>query len=123
MDKLVVLELEGDLPTLGFRATLEIHSEDSSHPIKIKGSLPPDSELATHLKHLWDENYRSLVSPSRIKGKKIIHTGSINKRIAECRESAQGLRDSLRAWLDSKAFGALTDACEKNSTETKRFGF
>jgi CHASE2 domain-containing sensor protein len=78
--------------------------EGSSQPQKIKGNLPPNPELATHLQHHWEENYRSLVSPWRIKPKKIIHKGSINKQIAECKESALGLRDRIRAWLDSKEF-------------------
>jgi CHASE2 domain-containing sensor protein len=104
MDRLVVLELEGDLQVLGFRVTLEMQSEDSFHPIQVKGRLPPDSDLAAQLHHHWEENYHFLVVPHRIKGKKIIHKGSINKRIAECRESAQGLRDRLQAWLDSETF-------------------
>lgn len=123
MDKFVVLELEGNLQTLGFRVTLEMQLEGSLHPIKIKGNLPPEPELATHLKHHWDENYRSLVSPWRIKAKKIIHKGSINKRIAECRESALGLRDRLRAWLDSEAFRGIDRRLreELNRDEAIRF--
>ena len=123
MDKLVVLELEGDLQTLGFRVTLEMHLEGSLHPIKIKGNLPPEPELATYLQDHWEENYRSLVAPGRIKGKKIIHKGSINKRIAECRESALRLRDRLRAWLDSEAFRGIDRRLreELNRNEAIRF--
>jgi len=104
MDKLVVLELEGNLQALGFRATLEIQSEGSLHPIKFTGNLPPEPELAIHVKHHWNENYRSLVAPLRLEVQGIIHRGSINQRIAECRESALELRLRLRAWLDSEAF-------------------
>lgn len=104
MDKLIVLELEGDLQTLGFRVSLEMHLEGSLHPIKIKGRLPPEPGLATYLQHHWEENYRSLVVACRLEAKKIIHKGSINKRITECRESAVQLRDRLRAWLDSEGF-------------------
>jgi hypothetical protein len=129
MEKLVVLELEGDLQTLGFRVTLEIHSDVSLHPVKIKGHLPTNPELATHLQHHWQENYRSLgaalrlEASLRIKGQKIIHKGSINKRIAECRESANKLRDRLRAWLDSEAFRGIDRRLreELNRDEAIRF--
>jgi CHASE2 domain-containing sensor protein len=129
MEKLVVLELEGDLQTLGFRVTLEIHSDVSLHPVKIKGHLPPNPELATHLQHHWQENYRSLgaalclEASLRIKGQKIIHKGSINKRIAECRESANKLRERLRAWLDSEAFRKIDQRLreELNRDEAIRF--
>ncbi|HEY9668892.1 MAG TPA: hypothetical protein V6C91_18935, partial [Coleofasciculaceae cyanobacterium] len=123
MDRLVVLELEGDLQTLGFRVTLEMQSEDSLHPIKIKGRLPADSDLAAQLHLHWEENYRSLVGPYRIKGKKIIHKGSINKRIDECKESALQVRDRLRTWLDSEAFRVIDRRLreELNRDETIRF--
>jgi hypothetical protein len=123
MDKLVVLELEGDLPTLGFRATLEIHSEVSLHPIKIKGYLPANPDLATHLQHHWEENYGSLVSPMRIKPQKIIYKGSLNKQIAECKESAQELRERLRAWLESEAFRKIDQRLreELNRDDAIRF--
>lgn len=123
MDKLVVLELQGDLQTLGFRVTLEMHLEGSLHPIKIKGHLPANPELATHLQHHWEENYRSLVSPWRIKAKKIIHNGSINQKISECRESALGLRDRLKLWLDSEAFRNIDRRLreEFNRDDTIRF--
>jgi CHASE2 domain-containing sensor protein len=123
MDQLVVLELEGDLKTLGFRATLEMHLEGSLHPIKIKGYLPPNPELATCLQHHWNENYRSLVAPLRLEAIAIIHTGSINTRINECRESALGLRDRLRAWLDSEAFRGIDRRLreELNRDEAIRF--
>ncbi len=107
MDKLVVLELEGNLQALGFRVTLEIQSEGSLHPIKFTGNLPPEPELAIHVKHHWNENYRSLVAPLRLEVQGIIHRGSINQRIAECRESANKLRLRLRAWLDSEAFRGI----------------
>ena len=123
MDKLVVLELAGDLPTLGFRATLEMHLEGSLHPIKIKGYLPANPTLATHLQHHWEENYGSLVSPMRIKPQKIIYKGSLNKQIAECKESALELRERLRAWLDSEAFRGIDRRLreEFNREEAIRF--
>jgi CHASE2 domain-containing sensor protein len=129
MDKLVVLELEGDLQTLGFQVTLEIHSDVGLHPVKIKGLLPPEPELATHVKHHWQENYRSLGAPLRLEaclritGQKIIYKGPIDQRIAECRESALELRLRLRAWLDSEAFRGIDRRLreELNRDEAIRF--
>jgi len=129
MDKLVVLELEGNLQTLGFQVTLEIHSDVGLHPGKIKGHLPPEPELATHLQHHWQEKYRSLGQPIRLEpclritGQRIIYKGSINQRIAECKESANKLRDHLRAWLDSEAFRGIDRRLreELNRDEAIRF--
>lgn len=47
MDKLVVLELEGDFDAAGFRATLEIRAE--LQVLKVKGYLPPAPEVATQI--------------------------------------------------------------------------
>jgi hypothetical protein len=59
----------------------------------------------------------------RIKGQKIIYKGSINQRIAECKESALELRDRLRAWLDSEAFRGIDRRLreELNRDEAIRF--
>lgn len=97
--------------------------EGSLHPIKIKGHLPPAPDLATFLQHHWQENYRSLVSPWRLEAKKIIHRGSINKRIAECKDSALGLRDRMRAWLDAETFRGIDRRLreEYNRDEAIRF--
>ena len=123
MDKLVVLELEGNLQDLGFRVTLEMQLEGSIHPLKIKGHLPPSPDLANCIQHHWQENYRSLVSPWRLEAKKIIHRGSINKRIDECKESALQLRDRLRSWLDSETFRGIDRRLreELNRDEAIRF--
>ncbi|HEY9653581.1 MAG TPA: protein kinase, partial [Coleofasciculaceae cyanobacterium] len=55
--------------------------------------------------------------------KKIIHRGSLNKRIAECKESAIELRDRLRTWLDSDGFRAIDRRLreELNRDEIIRF--
>ncbi|MFB2982510.1 CHASE2 domain-containing protein [Microseira sp. BLCC-F43] len=114
MSKLVVLELDGDFEQQGFRVTLEIGADgDDSvnryglqqQTIKIKGNLPANPELAAILQQHWQEKYRSLGAPARrIKTKKIIHKGSINQRIKECRESAYQLQYNLNSWLKSESF-------------------
>jgi CHASE2 domain-containing sensor protein len=104
MDKLVVLELEGDFEAAGFRATLEIRVEQAFQVLKVKGYLPPAPEVAHQIQHHWQHAYRSLGAPLRIKGQKIIHKGSLNRRIADCQESANVLRDRFRAWLNVESF-------------------
>lgn len=105
MDKLVVLELEGDFDTAGFRVTLEIHAE--LQILKAKGYLPPAPEVAAQVHHHWQQTYRSLGMPLRIKGEKIVHKGSLNRRILDCQESAQVLRDRFRHWLNAPSFQSI----------------
>lgn len=120
MDKLVILELEGDFETAGFRATLEIRAEPRI--LKVKGYLPPAPEVATQHRH-WQQNYRSLGMPLRIKGEKIIHKGSLNRRISDCQESAQVLRDRFRDWLNAVSFQSIDRRLreEFNRDDTIRF--
>lgn len=104
MKKLVVLELDGNLAEQGFRITLQVSEEGQPQQVRIRGSLPVNPELAEHLEAHWQEKYRSLGLTSRLNCKKIIHKGSLDKRIAECRASANQLRQYFLAWLDSPTF-------------------
>ena len=123
MGKLVILELEGDFDTAGFRATLEIRSENEFQALKVKGYLPSAPEMATQLQRHWQETYRALGTPLRIKGQKIIHKGSINRRITACRKSAHELRDRFRIWLNAASFQPVDRRLreELSRTETIRF--
>ncbi|WP_249070885.1 CHASE2 domain-containing protein [Argonema antarcticum] len=103
MVKLVVLKLDGDLERNGFRVSLEIGWESRRPEIEIAGQLPPDPDLLVCLER-WQQNYRSVGAPYRIKPKKITYDGSVNKRIEQCHQSAQELRLRLSAWLDSEDF-------------------
>lgn len=123
MDKWVILELEGDLISSGFRATLEIRSEKDLQILKVKGFLPPNPGVASHLHHHWQEVYRPLGIPMRIKGQKIIHKGSINQRLVDCQKSAQRLCDRFQAWLDVDSFRLIDRRLreELSRSETIRF--
>jgi CHASE2 domain-containing sensor protein len=122
MDKLVVLELEGELTIAGFRATLEIRTEQQQL-LKVKGQLPAAPDVVMQIQRHWYQNYRSLGLSSRIKGQKIIHKGSLNRRIAECRQSAEELRDCFRAWLNSESFQSVDRRLREalNQDDTIRF--
>ena len=132
MSKLVVLELDGDFERQGFRVTLEIgwdshcslNNYAARQPLKIKGYLPANPELATSLQHHWQEKYRSLGADARrIKIKKIVHKGSINQRIQECVESANQLQFDLNTWLKSESFREIDRRLreELNPDEAIRF--
>ncbi|MBD2042885.1 CHASE2 domain-containing protein [Microcoleus sp. FACHB-672] len=125
MSKLVVLELDGNLESQGFRVTLEIGSDGETlqFPIKIKGGLPPNPTLANNLHFHWQENYRNLGNCTRIKTKKIIHKGSINKRISDCVDSAKQLSNHLKTWLKEEGFREIDSRLreELNRNETIRF--
>ncbi len=107
MGKLVVLRLDGDSFQQGFRVTLSISEEGSRPEIEMTGYLPPDPELANHLQHHWQEKYRQVGAPYRIKPKEIIYDGSINERLKDCDESARQVRSRLTAWLDTERFRHL----------------
>ncbi|MEO1348650.1 MAG: CHASE2 domain-containing protein [Cyanobacteria bacterium J06635_15] len=104
MGKRVILELDGDFDITGFRATLEIQVEKTFQALKVKGFLPPDPVMVIQLHHHWQEIYRPLGIPLRIKGQKIIHKGSINQRLTDCQQSAQSLLERFRSWLNSESF-------------------
>ncbi|MDJ0708690.1 MAG: CHASE2 domain-containing protein [Leptolyngbyaceae cyanobacterium MO_188.B28] len=104
MGKWVILELEGDFNVTGFRASLEIRDDHEFQALKVKGFLPPAPEIAAHLHHHWQEVYRPLGVPLRIKGQKIIHKGSINQRLTDCQWSAQILCEQFRTWLNAESF-------------------
>jgi CHASE2 domain-containing sensor protein len=123
MGKLVVLRLDGDALEQGFRVTLAIAQDGTSHPaIEMTGYLPPAPELATHLQNHWFQKYRSLAAPYRIKPISITYDGSVNPR-SECIESANELRSRLIAWLDSDSFRCIDRRLreELNRDETIRF--
>ncbi|WP_017317980.1 CHASE2 domain-containing protein [Mastigocladopsis repens] len=108
MEKLVVLKLDGDLEYQGFRVTLEIGSDFAPPEIEISGNLPPAPDLATYLRQ-WQQKYRILGMPSRIKPQDIIYDGFIKTRISECRQKAKVLTDCLQRWLDCEEFRCINN--------------
>ncbi|MBW4450406.1 MAG: CHASE2 domain-containing protein [Spirirestis rafaelensis WJT71-NPBG6] len=121
MAKLVVLKLDGNLSDYGFRVTLEIGAENARPKIEVSGYLPASPDLATYL-HQWQDKYRSLGIPSRIKPQEIIYDGCIKSRIEQCSQSAKILSDRLQTWLDSQEFRCITNTLreELNRDETIR---
>lgn len=121
MAKLVVLKLDGNFSDYGFRVTLEIGAENARPIREVSGYLPASPDLAIYL-HQWQDKYRSLGIPSRIKPQEIIYDGCIKSRIEQCSQSAKILSDRLQTWLDSQEFRCITNTLreELNRDETIR---
>ncbi|MBW4562705.1 MAG: CHASE2 domain-containing protein [Mojavia pulchra JT2-VF2] len=121
MAKLVVLKLDGNLSEHGCRVTLEIGAENARPKIEVSGNLPVSPELATYFNQ-WQDKYRSLGIPSRIKPQEIIYDGSIKSRIEKCSQSGKLLSDRLQTWLDSQEFRHINNTLreELNRDETIR---
>lgn len=103
MGKIVVLKFEGDLRTQGFHITLEIRSPLNPTEVEEWGKLPPDPALSNLLQD-WQEKYRSISAPSRIKPKQIVYSSDIQQRHEECKQAAKILRESFLSWLESDSF-------------------
>ncbi|MEA5500539.1 CHASE2 domain-containing protein [Limnoraphis robusta] len=104
MSKSVVLKFEGDFETEGFRVTLEVRSPEGKTLLEKQGDLPENPALAQHLRYHWQEKYRSLAAPYRIKPQAIIRQGSIPERIKDCQTSAQTLSIHISQWLEADSF-------------------
>ena len=105
--KLVILKLDGDFQSHGFRVTLTIGWDGASPDIELQGILNAAPEFADRIQSHWQHKYRSISAPYRIKPKKIIYDGSVSQRLRDCQDSANELRDRLRTWLDGEGFRPL----------------
>ncbi|MGC1246096.1 MAG: hypothetical protein WA865_07790, partial [Spirulinaceae cyanobacterium] len=103
MDKLVTIKLNGDLHQ-GFRVSLEVGKQNQLPEIETCGYLPKSPELAHCLTQHWDHQYRSLGSPARLKAKRVIYDGSLNKKLEACQKSSLQLRGLFNQWLNSEQF-------------------
>ncbi|MDJ0692089.1 MAG: CHAT domain-containing protein [Xenococcaceae cyanobacterium MO_188.B32] len=102
MSKVVELKLDGNLQ-LGLQVNLAIAPEANTREVEISGNLPPAPQLQETY-NLWQYNYRSLNSTSRISAKKITYDGSIQKHLAESRRLVDRLKQQLNDWLNSPQF-------------------
>ncbi|WP_313708092.1 CHAT domain-containing tetratricopeptide repeat protein [Planktothrix agardhii] len=107
MARIAILEFNGDWDILGFKVILEVREETGRLVLEKQGYLPPNPELFQHLQVHWNDKYRSLGSPARIKPQSIIRLGSIHQRIKACKTSADELRSHLKTWLNSDTFRPL----------------
>ncbi|MBL1177196.1 CHASE2 domain-containing protein [Pantanalinema sp. GBBB05] len=106
MSRVVVLRFEGDLKVRGFQVTLEIRSESNQIELEGRGQLPPNLALVDSL-HNWQDKYRNVGAPARIKPKQIIYDGNIQQRRNDCKQAAVLLRDRFTAWLKLDSFRSV----------------
>ena len=123
MVKIVDLCLEGDSHNLGFRVTLTIAKQGCQPDTQKSAHLPAAPELSTELQQHWQEKYRTLGAPYRIKPKTITIKRSFQEQVQECNESADKLRKNLNTWLDSDGFRLLDKELRTslNKDETIKF--
>ncbi|CAD5990373.1 hypothetical protein PCC9214_05780 [Planktothrix tepida] len=118
MARIAILEFNGDWDILGFKVILEVREETGRLVLEKQGYLPPNPKLFQHLQLHWNDKYRSLGSPARIKPQSIIRQGSIHQRIKACKTSADELRSHLKTWLNSDTFRPLDqrlrEECQRN---------
>ena len=98
-NKRSILILDGNLKD-GCRVCLEMDT-DGDGQLKMFGNLPPNPELARLLETHWQEKYRQIEAPYRIKPEKIEYDGSL---VEECRKSARELSARFNDWLKSPSF-------------------
>ncbi|NEP42929.1 MAG: hypothetical protein F6K35_28370, partial [Okeania sp. SIO2H7] len=106
MAKLIALKLDGDIIEGGFRATLSLGSDGERPQIEVRGNLPANEELVATLQEHWETNYRTAVTLTRIKAKRIHYQRRCHSFTStdECRRSAKKLRDSFNRWMRSEQF-------------------
>lgn len=110
MRKLVVLKLDGNIEQQGFRVTLEIGLEAQRPFLEQAGNLPPNPDLASCLQSHWQQKYRSVEAPTRIKSKSIVYVNSMEQYRRECQQSAERVKADFQQWLESESFRPL-DKC------------
>ncbi|MBE9164429.1 CHASE2 domain-containing protein [Tychonema sp. LEGE 06208] len=130
MSKLVYLKLDGNLPSQGFRVTLEIKEDDGDSLADITSILPANPELAALVNQHWSQKYRSLGMPSRNHKKRIfpalyslvragnktifrsksfswrvkVKEADTRSSLKKCQESGQQLAAAMNIWLKSEQF-------------------
>jgi hypothetical protein len=131
MQKLVVLNLDGDLDK-GVRVTLEIGEEKARPTTEIRGDLPPQPELIAQYKD-WQSTYRSLgrslcIEPIkvtrgvyrrlgtsfRIKPIKVTLGGSRTDRHENCKKLGESLSHQLNSCLDAELFRPIKETLLKH---------
>ncbi len=100
--QLVTLILDGNLEHQGFRVTAEVGAEGDRPAAVVTGTLPTDPVLQQQLQ-AWQQCYRQLDTPTRIRPKEIVYVGSI-QRVAACQQAAQKLQQQFNQWLSAAAF-------------------
>ena len=100
--QLVTLIFDGNLEHQGFRVTAEVGAEGDRPVAVVTGTLPTAPVLQQQLQ-AWQQCYRQLDTPTRIRPKEIVYVGSI-QRVDACQQAAQMLQHQFNQWLSAATF-------------------
>ena len=100
--QLVTLIFDGNLEHQGFRVTAEVGAEGDRPVAVVTGTLPTAPVLQQQLQ-AWQQCYRQLDTPTRIRPKEIVYVGSI-QRVDACQQAAQTLQHQFNQWLSAETF-------------------
>ncbi len=108
MGKRVTLDLDGNLEQ-GASVTLEIRNGDNWVVTRTKGRLPPAPLLRENCDR-WQSLYRTVSSLYRLEDcTEQVTRGCHSEAIADCRQAAQTLAESLTDWLASDSFRPIRE--------------
>ncbi|MBE9114680.1 CHAT domain-containing protein [Lusitaniella coriacea LEGE 07157] len=111
MDKLVILDFDGDLQQ-GVTVTLEISVEEGNRAIaqtRLKGKLPPYPQLI-ELYQNWQSLYYHLGGVFRIEERfKAVTYSSEKALIQDCNKAAKILSEQLNEWLKKESFRPIRE--------------
>ncbi|MEH2422185.1 MAG: CHASE2 domain-containing protein [Nostoc sp.] len=113
MQKLVVLNLDGDL-SQGVKVTLEIGAEGNRPSIEVQGYLTPKPELIADYE-LWRTTYRSLAN-FRLTPVSINVGSSFDEHLNNCRKLNNKLSQQMNSWLNCNSFRPLKEKLLKQLT-------
>lgn len=113
MQKLVVLNLDGDL-SQGVKVTLEIGAEGDRASIEVQGYLTPKPEIIADYE-LWRTTYRSLAN-FRLTPVSINVGSSLNEHLNNCRKLNDKLSQQMNSWLNCNSFRPLKEKLLKQLT-------
>ncbi|MDB9524541.1 CHASE2 domain-containing protein [Oscillatoria sp. CS-180] len=101
----VTLTLNGNLEHHGFRVMVEMGIEGQRPDAVVTGQLPANSILRNALRE-WQQQYRQLDTPTRIRPKEIVYVGSM-QRVAACRQAAKTLAQQFNQWLAAEGLRSI----------------
>jgi len=106
MDKVIELKFNGNLNN-GFQVNLTIANEGESRQLELSGNLPPAPDLQK-IYSLWQSNYRSIDSISRITVNQVTYNNSTKDYTNLCLKYLTQLKEELNKWLNSPGFQSLS---------------
>jgi len=107
MEKVVILDLDGDLKK-GVSVTLEIRLNGETQT-RAKGKLPSRSQLSQQYRD-WQSLYRNLGFLFRLEDRwSEVENNSPDAVFTACRQSAQQLAEQFNLWLRSESFRPIRE--------------